>query len=319
MARADYDRATRKAFWNRIKNWLAGRSNDLLPYKEVRAHLPIVSQHDIGLKVVPLEQIVGSLGRYRDFDRAFLPIQTQTRERWIRVDTAYYQDIILPPVDLYKIDEVYFVKDGNHRISVARQREQEFIDARVIEIETPVPITPDVDLDEVWRRIEKVDFFLKTKLDSLRPEHQIRLTLPGYYKKLIEHIHVHRWYLGIENNREMGWEEAVQSWYDRVYLPLIEHIHAAEILSDFPKRTETDLYVWIIEHRAILRGDSNSTSVEEAASDFVKKNSEKASQKFLRSVKETIENLGEVSEEIVINDMIGTPLKNRKHDGNASQ
>ena len=304
MARADYERATRKAFWNRITSWLMGRSNDLLPFQEVRSGLPITSQHDVGLKEVPLERIVGSLGRYRDFDRAFLPIQTQTRDRWIRVDKAYYQDIILPPVELYKIGEVYFVKDGNHRISVARQREQAFIDAWVTEIETPVPITPDLDLDEILRRIEKTDFFLKTRLQSLRPDNQIRLTLPGYYKRLLEHIHVHRWFLGIENDREIEWEEAVQSWYDRVYLPLIEYIRTAKILADFPKRTETDLYVWIIEHRTILRGDPNKTSVEEAASDFVQKNSEKPSRKFLRGVRETIESLNEVTEEVLIDDMI---------------
>ena len=83
----------------------------------------------------------GVLGRYRDFDRAFLPIQTRTKARWISVDRAHYEEIILPPVELYQIGEVYFVRDGNHRVSVARERGQTYIDAFVTEIDTPVLLT----------------------------------------------------------------------------------------------------------------------------------------------------------------------------------
>jgi hypothetical protein len=287
--RADYDRATRKAFWNQIKNL---------------ARLPIAGQHYRGLAEVPVAAVAGSVGRYRDFDRAFLPRQRNTKERWLSIDKAHYQDVKLPPVELYKIGEVYFVKDGNHRISVAREREQEFIDAYVIEIETPVPLTPETDLDDLIRKAEQADFFAKTNLHRLRPDNQIFLTLPGQYGKLLEHIHVHRWYLGVENQREMGWEEAVQSWYDRVYLPLIEYIRSEEILKDFPNRSETDLYLWIIEHRSSLRGDPNATPVEEAASDFVQKRSERPVKRVLRAVKETLNSLGEFAEHVVEQDLI---------------
>jgi hypothetical protein len=103
--------------------------NELLPYDEVRKHLPIRGQHDIGLQQVPISQIVGSLGRYRDFDRAFLPLQKRTKDRWVSIDKAQYEEVGLPPIETYKIGEVYFVKDGNHRVSVARERGQDFVDA----------------------------------------------------------------------------------------------------------------------------------------------------------------------------------------------
>jgi hypothetical protein len=303
IAHADYERATWKAFWNQIRSWLTGRSNDLLPFDEVRARLPISGQHYRGLAEVPLAQVAGSVGRYRDFDRAFLPRQRVTKYRWINIDRAHRQDVKLPPVELYKLGELYFVKDGNHRVSVAREREQEFIDAYVTEIETLVPISPESDLGELIRKAEQADFFAKSNLHRLRPDNEIRLTLPGQYEKLLEHIHVHRWFLGVENEREMGWEEAAQSWYDRIYLPLVETIRAQNILADFPQRTESDLYLWLIEHRSLLRGDPEATPVEEAMSDFVEKRSERPTRRALRAVKKTFKAIGDLAEEIVQEDL----------------
>ncbi|MDQ4077799.1 MAG: hypothetical protein M3220_16320 [Chloroflexota bacterium] len=268
----------------------------------------MIGQRYRGLEEVPLEKITGSVGRYRDFDRAFLPRQKQTRSRWLSIDKAHYEDVPLPPVELYKIGDVYFVKDGNHRVSVARERDQAYIDAVVTEIDTPIPITPDTDLEVIVREAERADFFVRTNLHHLRPDQTIRLTEPGQYEKLLEHIHVHRWYLGVENNREIGWEEAVQSWYDRLYVPLVNYIREQEILEDFPNRTETDLYLWIIEHRAHLRGDPDATPVEEAAFDFVETHSERPVKKIVRAVKKTMHALGELAEEIVEGDVIGGDL-----------
>ena len=172
------------------------------------------------------------------------------------------------------------------------------------EIDVRVPIRPDTDLDEIIRLAEQADFFAKTNLDRLRLGQEVRLTLPGQYGNLLEHIHVHRWYLGVENSREIGWEEAVQSWYDRVYLPLVEYIREENILADFPNRTETDLYLWIIEHRSVLRGDPDATPVEEAATDFIRRRSENLGKRAMRDVKNTIRALGEFAEEIVHDDLV---------------
>ena len=131
LARQDFDRAVSRAFWRRILARLTRENNELLPFDEIREQLPIRGQHYRGLQEVPVDKILGSLGRYRDFDRAFLPIQTRTKARWISIDRAHYEEIILPPVELYQIGEVYFVRDGNHRVSVARERGQTYIDAFV--------------------------------------------------------------------------------------------------------------------------------------------------------------------------------------------
>ncbi|GAB4403143.1 MAG: DUF4032 domain-containing protein [Anaerolineales bacterium] len=270
LAEEDFQRARSKAFWNRILGWLTGEQTDLLPLDVVRARVPFQGQHDLGLQAVPIRQIVGSESRYRDFDRAFLPRQTHTRDRWVAIDRLHYRQVELPPVSLYKIGDIYFVRDGNHRISVARERGQEFVDAYVTELTTPVPLTPDTDLHELVLEQERLRFLQETGLDRIRPEAEVRLTLSGQYGKLSEHIQVHRWFLGQERGAEVPYEEAVASWYDRVYMPLVQIIREHGILNEFPGRTEADLYLWIIEHSWYLREAGGEVPMEQAATDFAR-------------------------------------------------
>jgi hypothetical protein len=136
----DFERAVWRAFWRDLFSRLTRKGNDLLSFDQVRQCLPLTRQHYRGLQAVPLNQVVGSEGRYRDFDRSFFPRQTRTRARWLSINQAYYKEVSLPPVELFKVGQGYFVRDGNHRVSVARAHGQEFIDAYVIEIDMPVPI-----------------------------------------------------------------------------------------------------------------------------------------------------------------------------------
>jgi len=100
---------------------------------------------------------------------------------------------------------------------------------------------------------EAVEFLATTELLLLRPEAQVLVTLPGQYQQLLEHISVHRWFLGIESGRAIPYAKAVASWYDRVYMPIVEGIREASLLREFPKRSEADLYLWLIEHLWYLR------------------------------------------------------------------
>jgi len=270
-ARADFETALRKRFWRSIWSWFTQTNNNLLPFDEIRKALPIRGQHELGMKQIPLDKIVGSVGRYHDFDRAFLPRFPFLRSRWVSIDSAQLQDVVLPPIDVYKIGDVYFVRDGNHRVSVARQRSQAFIDANVVEIVSPVPLTPQTNIDEMIRQVEKIEFFEKTRLDKLRPGVQIEFTLPGGYSKLLEHIDVHRWFMGEARKSPVPYDEAVMSWYDEVYLPMVHVIECNEILKNFPNRTEADLYIWIIEHLWYLREEyQEDISMQQAAEHYAK-------------------------------------------------
>ena len=126
-------------------------------------------------------------------------------------------------------------------------------EARVTEIESRVPITPEVDIDGLIIKAEYARFLEVTHLDETRPDQVLELTEPGRYRILLEHVEVHRYYLGLMWNREPALDEAAASWYDTVYLPVVEAIRETEILKEFPGRTEADLYLWIAYHRERLK------------------------------------------------------------------
>ena len=131
----DYQKALSQAFWRKARQWLGRGCNDLLSYDEVFQFLKKQPQRQLGLQNVALEQIVGSAGRYNDFDLAYNPRRTLNQQRWVKVAAAKYQGIKMPPVLLYKVGEAYFVEDGNHRVSVARVNGEKDIKAKVIEID----------------------------------------------------------------------------------------------------------------------------------------------------------------------------------------
>lgn len=252
-AHQDFNRALNKAGWRKILSWLTGSDNKLLPYDEFRQRLPTRGQHYIGLRQVPLDKIIGSMGRYNDFDRAFSPLHTRTKDRWINIDKAHYDQIHLPPVELYKMGDIYFVKDGNHRVSVARERGQIFIDAYITEIDLPVKLTQDIRMDDLAEKKSQADFYLATGLNQIRPEASIEVSNPDLYDLLLEHIQTHQWFMGVEKNREVALEEAVASWFDNVYLPVVREIREQELTKVFTRQTEADLYLWIMEYQKYLR------------------------------------------------------------------
>ncbi len=131
----DFDRARSTGRWRHLISRLSGRSDELLSYDDVRKQHAVKGQHELGVRIVPLDQIVGSMGRCRDFDRAFYPRQSVACQRWMSIARASSKHAPLPLVELYKVGDTYFVQDGHHRISVARAKGQDFIDAHVIEVE----------------------------------------------------------------------------------------------------------------------------------------------------------------------------------------
>ena len=248
---------------------LTGSANELLSYEEVRKTLKATNTSDRGLHQVPLNAIVGSVNRYTDFTRDFLPRNSIDASRWARVEIANNQQEGLPPIDVYKIGEVYFVKDGNHRVSVARQNGAGFIQAYVTEVQTRIPLTPDAKPDDLILKAEYADFLERTRLDEIRPDADMTLTVAGAYPVLEEHIHVHQYYMGIDLQRPVTEEEAVAHWFDTVYMPVANTIQRLGILRDFPGRTVADLYLWISEHRAgIEENIGREIRPEDAASQF---------------------------------------------------
>ena len=251
-ALSDFQRARNQAQLKELLARLTGESTQLLSFDDVRQTLRLQGGIERGLKDIPLDAIVGSVGRYTDFTRDFLPRKEINPQRWARVKVAANGLIGLPPIEVYQIGNVYFVQDGNHRVSVARQEGAKYIQAYVTEVHTRAPLNPDVKPDDLILIAEYNQFLETTRLNEFRPEADLRVTIPGQYPRLLEHIEVHRHYMGLEQQREIPYEEAVTHWYDTVYQPVVQIIRNQGMLHHFPNRTETDLYLWIAEHRSEL-------------------------------------------------------------------
>ena len=273
QASRHFSKARMQAFWQEVWALLTGKSIDLLRFEEVKQRLRLTDERYLGLREIPLDKIVGSVGRYRDFTRTFLPRTTAVRSRWQRLDALARGPEGFPPIEVYKVGEVYFVIDGNHRVSVARQLGAKTIEAYVTELRTPVPIDENTTEKDLIQKEAYAEFLRRTRLDVLRPEAQIILTEPDRYNQLLEHISVHRYFMGIDQQREVSWEEAVASWYDNVYMPLVKLIREYEVLEYFPGRTEADLYAWLIKHQEAMRlyhGGEYMTP-QETVADFLSK------------------------------------------------
>ena len=251
-ARDDFRRARAQAVREQIRHRLRGESSELLSYDDVREQLRANASTYRGLHDIPLDAIVGSVGRYTDFTRSFLPRSDDDEARWTRVEAAMLGPEGVPPIEVYQIGDVYFVLDGNHRVSVARQLGATHIQAYVREFHTDVPLTPDVKPDDLIVKAEHVDFLERTGLNDLRPGADLSVSVPGQHPVLEEHISVHRYFMGIDEKRPIPYEEAVAHWYDTVYLPVVQAIRDQDLLQEFPDRTEADLHLWLSEHRVAL-------------------------------------------------------------------
>jgi nucleotide-binding universal stress UspA family protein len=284
----DFRRARLQAKLEGIISRLTGHSTQLLSYEEVRQKLGARERPSEWLEDIPLDAIVGSVGRYRDFTRSFLPRQEIHGHRWARVEMAVTSTTGVPPIEVYKVGAAYFVRDGNHRVSVARQLDATHIQAYVTEVETRVPFSPDVEPDDLIIKAEYAEFLERTNMDEVRPDADLTVTVPGQYEVLEEHIEVHRHFMGLEQERHIPYEEAVAHWYDEVYLPVVESIRQRGILRDFPDRTDTDLYLWLAEHRATLEEELGwEISPDKAADDLVERFSQQPGQ-VLRRVRRRV-------------------------------
>jgi hypothetical protein len=142
FARREYKAVYRRAFWRNLNSRVKHQCNDLVPAKDIFSKLDLQKRIDLGLLTVPLEKIVSSTGRYRDFDLAYLPRRKEMEDRWVNIARSNYTGANLPPVILYKVREIYIVEDGNHRVSVARASGQKTIAAMVIEVDGSM-LTPE--------------------------------------------------------------------------------------------------------------------------------------------------------------------------------
>jgi hypothetical protein len=268
-ARADFETARMQAFLRDAGLVLRGDTRPLLSFDEVRRAARLEGQSYRGLKDVPIADIRGSVGRPNDFDASFLPVKPQMRKRWEQLDAAMRRGEAVPPIEVYHLGDVYFVKDGHHRVSVARHLGWKTIPARVIQVRTRAPLSGDMDAAALLQAKEYVDFLERTQLDRVRPEASIAVSRLGRYDRILEDILGHRYFMGLQQYREVDMAEASASWYDNVYKPIADLIREYNILAHFPGRTEADLYLWITARWLELSRAQKPAGPAEAIADIL--------------------------------------------------
>lgn len=292
QAVGDFRRARRRAALRSVFARWAGNSPRLLSYEDVRRKLKARETAKIELKEIPLDAIVGSVGRYDDFTRGFLPRRDSSEGRWAGVKVAVTGLGGLPPIEVYQIGDAYFVLDGNHRVSVARDVGASQIEAYVRKMDTKVPLSPDIQPDDLLIKAEYAEFLDRTSFDEIAPQIDLTVTLPGRYPVLLDQISAHQDHLNKTEDRKVSLREAAAAWVQQVYAPTVEVIRQQGLLRDFSGRTETDLYVWMSQHTADLERELGwEVKRESVASNLAAQSSPRLIRRFSRAKKKVFDAL----------------------------
>ena len=256
--RSKFQSIQNKVFWKELLSHLRGRHDELMSFDEIRSRLHLHEEHYEGVHDVPLDHIVGSVGRYKDFTAQFLPKRGNMRERWSRVYALANSMEGPPPIELYKVGDAYFVRDGNHRVSVARQLGAKSIQAHVVELPTTVPLRPRMSEQELESAEAYANFLDETGLSRAVPDHEsIELSVPSRYHELMGHIFLHQRVMERLEDHALTTEKATADWYHTIYKPAIDLIRKYDVL-DLAKgrktpRTEGDLFLWLMLNLLDLR------------------------------------------------------------------
>jgi hypothetical protein len=247
-AQHDFLRARRRATMARLAARLHGEPDDVrmvLPYEEVINALGLVSEHAVGPAVVELSSIVGTVDRGREFDRSFRPTSGRMRSRWEHIAAAMRRGESMPPVDLVRIGEIYFVRDGHHRVSVARALGRTDIDAYVTEVVTRVGAERTITMADLPIKSHTRVFFERVPLpDNARSE--ISLSDPWDYAKLAEAVEAWGFRTSQDRGEPINRRETAYLWLENEYRPVVEMLHEADLIG---ARTETEAYLRVSSER----------------------------------------------------------------------
>lgn len=289
QAETDFSKARNKALFNTIQHLLNPEEAAMISFKTVKKILKPQTETYAGMQVIPIDKIVGSEGRYKDFDNQFFPKNTFMKERWEHVDEAVLNDIVLPPIKVYELGGIYFVRDGNHRVSVAKSKGVEFIDAEVTSLQTEIKLSPIHNLSGMLKEIinyEKRNFYFETSFGDITDFWCLDFSTPGQYDTILHHILTHKYFINQNRNEEISMEEAINSWFSTVYMPVISAIEKYNILKYQKKRTSGDLYIWIINcYDEIKKKFGDEIPIDEVVMDLKQEYKWTPLKRFINSIK----------------------------------
>jgi hypothetical protein len=247
-AQHDFVRVRRRATAARLAARLRLEADDvgvILPFEEVLEALGFVSEQRVGLSVVPLDVIVGTVDRARDFDRRFRPTSQRGRSRWEQIAAAVRRGEAMPPIDLLQIGEIYFVRDGHHRVSVAHALGLRDIDAYVTEVVTRVGADRAITLADLPLKSHERIFFERVPL-PIAVRAKIRLSDPWDFGDLAEAVEAWGFRAAQGQRQELDRAETARLWFETEYEPVVGMLRDAHMVGD---QTETEAYMRVATER----------------------------------------------------------------------
>ncbi len=271
----DFVKARNKALFNEVQHFLNPDETRLLSLTDIKKMLKPTGEVYQGMKAIPVNLIVGSEGRYRDFDNHFFPKNMHLKQRWASIDLAHIHDVVLPPIRVYELGGLYFVRDGNHRVSVAKSKGVECIDAEVVSLQSEIKLKPGSTQTDMIKQViqyEKRVFYSETGFGDITDYWNLDFSATGRYDVIYHHLLIHKYYINQTQTEEIPMPEAILSWFNTVYMPVINVIERQKIMPKFKGRTPADMYVWLIRYWDDLkRKFGDAITLDAAAEDFTKK------------------------------------------------
>jgi len=250
-AQFDFSRARRRRALARLSARLrrADDVNHILPFEEVARALGRIGERRLGEQPIPLDSIIGTVDRSREFDRDFRPTSARVRERWQRINTAQRKGQAMPPIDVYRIGELHFVKDGHHRVSVARALGHKDINAYVTEVLTQVGAGREIRLKDLPLKSHQRLFFERVPLTAEETQ-RIHLSDEWRYAALAEAVEAWGFRASQARRQELSRREVAESWFRDEYEPVVEMLREAQLV---PKGvSDTEAYMKVAHLRYLL-------------------------------------------------------------------
>jgi hypothetical protein len=247
-AQDDFVRARRRQVMAGLARRLGREPGDvdvILPYDEVVAALGFLEERYVGLETVPLDTILGTVDRTKGFDRQFRPTTSRVRARWERIANAVRRGEPMPPISLYRIGEVHFVRDGHHRVSVARAMGRTEIEAYVVEVVTRVGADRTLRVGDLPVKSHERLFDERVPLPA-RARRRIRMSDPWDFGILAEAVEAWAFRAMQDRAEFLQRAAAARLWFDEEYVPVIDMLREADMLDE---GTETDAYLRIAAQR----------------------------------------------------------------------
>lgn len=286
----DFESALHRAKLQKVFSTFRWKNPDLLSYYEVTKLIKPDSQSYKGMQTIKVKDIIGSENRYHDFSSAFYPKSYKLQYRWESIDSAYNSDVILPPISVYKVGSWYFVRDGNHRVSVAKSKGQEYIDAEVVEVSSQIPLEEGMTLNELKKRVveHERETFIKQYNPSYLPMEKIVFTTPGSYPEMVNHILVHKYYANEKKEKEMTFEEGAISWYKNVYRPIVDALDKEHLQSIYPGYSDADIYMFLVRRWDEMKRINAYTTEDDAAKDVKEEKGKEKFKNWIKYIKEKL-------------------------------